>query len=109
MESMEEFIVRNKDWFIKKVAQFDRTTVQPPQLSEATPKALSDLDIVIGARLRPLLPKEVDDGQIPGVSIKKEHALAQVHEMKRTPRGWPSLSVSTLITYLYTEDQLSAI
>ena len=91
---MNDFIVRNKDWFLKKVAYIDRLGIQSQRANKMTPDSLFDSDIMVGARLRPLLPKEVDEGQLIGVFAQKELALAQVHELKRTIRGWPSLSVS---------------
>ena len=86
---MEAFFQENRDSYIKQVATF-----QPSQnkAKEACGE-LGEEDTVIAARVRPLLPKEVDDGEVVGISVRPEAGYADVHELRRKFNGQPTLNV----------------
>ena len=88
---MDSFFLDNKDYFHREVSRFE---TRPLKINDASPVAPADSDILIGARIRPLLPKEVEAGNIAGVFVGKGHARANVHELKRTVKGFPALNVS---------------
>ena len=88
---MDLFFLDNKDYFHREVSRFE---TRPKKIDYASPVALADSDILIGARIRPLLPKEVEAGHIAGVFVGKGHAIANVHELKLTVKGFPALNVS---------------
>jgi kinesin family protein 2/24 len=86
---MEAFFRENKDSYIKQVATF--------QLSQDQAKCVGcepgEEDTVIGARVRPLLPNEIKDSEVVGISVRPEAGYADVHELRRKINGQPTLNV----------------
>jgi hypothetical protein len=64
----------------------------PPLLKASTSHSE---DTIIGARIRPLLEDEIEDGQVEGVLPRqREPNVVDVHEMRVAVRGPPKLNVS---------------
>jgi hypothetical protein len=64
----------------------------PPPLKPSTSHSE---DTIIGARIRPLLEDEIEDGQVEGVLPRRREAnVVDVHEMRVAVRGPPKLNVS---------------
>jgi kinesin family protein 2/24 len=86
---MEAFFQENRDSYIKQVATF-----QPSQnQAKDAGGELREEDTVIAARVRPLLPNEVNDGEVIGISVRPEAGYADVHELRRKINGQPTLNV----------------
>lgn len=88
---MEAFFQENRDSYIKQVATF-----QPSQnQAKDAGGELREEDTVIAARVRPLLPNEVNDGEVIGISVRPEARYADVHELRRKINGQPRLNSSS--------------
>lgn len=86
---MEAFFQENKDSYIKQVATF-----QPPQNQAKLVGCESgEEDTLIAARVRPLLPNEIEDSEVVGISVRPEAGYADVHELRRKVNGQPKLNV----------------
>jgi kinesin family protein 2/24 len=86
---MEEFFQENRDSYIKQIATFKPS--QNP--AKDAGGELGEEDTLIAARVRPLLPKEVEDGEVTGISVRPEAGYADVHELRRKINGQPTLNV----------------
>lgn len=85
---MEAFFEENRDLYIKQVAAFKPATGQA-----AGAGSESGGDTSIGARIRPLLPKEIEDQEVAGVYARSGEGFADVHELRRKVNGQPALNV----------------
>ena len=95
---MEAFFEEHKGSYLKQVAAF-----KPPSGQASSASSESGGDTSIGARIRPLLPKEVEDGEVAGISVRSEAGYADVHELRRKVNGQPSLNVRVLALGLTLE------
>jgi hypothetical protein len=86
---MEAFFQENRDYYIKQVATFQPSQNQAKDASGE----LREEDTVIAARVRPLVPNEVNDGEVIGISVLPEAGYADVHELRRKINGQPTLNV----------------
>lgn len=86
---MESFFQKNRDLYIKQVATF-----QPSQdQAESAGCESGEEDTTISARVRPLLPNEIEDSEIVGLSVRPEAGYVDVHELRRKINGQPTLNV----------------
>lgn len=93
---MEAFFQENRESYIKQVAAF-----KPAPGQAAGAGSESGGDTSIGARIRPLLPKEIEDQEVTGVYARSEEGFADVHELRRKVNGQPALNVcEPLYSYL---------
>jgi kinesin family protein 2/24 len=91
---MEAFFQEHRDSYIKQVATFQPSQNQARDAGgELGSSSIGEEDTVIAARVRPLLPKEVDDGEVVGISVRPEAGFADVHELRRKINGQPTLNV----------------
>jgi len=85
---MDAFFEENRDSYIKQVAAFKPA---PGQATNAGSESGGDTSI--GARIRPLLPKEIEEGEVTGVCARSEAGCADVHEIRRKINGQAGLNV----------------
>lgn len=88
---MEAFFEENRDLYVKQVAAF-----KPASSQGASAGTESGGDTSIGARIRPLLAKEIEDHEVAGVYARSEQGYADVHELRRKVNGQPALNVRVL-------------
>ncbi|TGZ81225.1 P-loop containing nucleoside triphosphate hydrolase protein [Ascodesmis nigricans] len=86
---MDAFLSEHKSFFSNHVANY-----KPHAFKEATAPEPND-DITIAARLRPLLPNEVDDGVVSGISVDETGRTIAVHEIRKKFNGQPAVNTST--------------
>ena len=86
---MEAFFQENRDSYIKQVATFQSSQDQ----AKCAGREPGEEDTWIGARVRPLLPKEIEDNEVVGISVRPESGYADVHELRRKINGQPTLNV----------------
>ncbi|KFY14062.1 hypothetical protein V492_02874 [Pseudogymnoascus sp. VKM F-4246] len=87
---MEAFFEENRDSYIKQVAAFKPASTQAAAIGSE-----SGGDTSIGARIRPLLPKEIEEREVAGVCARSEEGYADVHELRRKVNGQPALNSSS--------------
>jgi kinesin family protein 2/24 len=80
---MEQYILDNVDRYKKLVAEF-RPTASGPQKSDATE---TSPEIVVSARVRPMLEDELSQGFPVGVYIRDGTNTADLHELQQPVRG----------------------
>lgn len=86
---MEAFFQENRDSYIKQVAAFQPSQDQAKSVGYESGEG----DTSIGARIRPLLTNEIEDGEVVGISVRPEVGYADVHELRRKVNGQPTLNV----------------
>jgi hypothetical protein len=86
---MEAFFQENRDSYIKQVATFQPSQDQAKRAGGES----GEEDTWIGARVRPLLPNEIEDSEVVGISVRPEAGYADVHELRRKINGQPTLNV----------------
>ncbi|KFY86017.1 hypothetical protein V500_07945 [Pseudogymnoascus sp. VKM F-4518 (FW-2643)] len=102
---MDSFFEENRDSYIKQVAAF-----KPASSQSSSAGSESGGDTSIGARIRPLLPKEIEDHEVAGVCARSEEGCADVHELRPEGEGAheSSQSSSFRLDKVYGPDQTSA-
>ena len=87
---MDNFSIQNQGFFIEQVKAFE---AEP---SKGRVARTGDLvsDTLIGARVRPLLVKEADAGQVVAVSARSTEGTATVHELRAKVNGKPAINVT---------------
>jgi len=89
LSKLETILAANKDIYLHLVKDFK------PKISKSAINAdFSETDTVVGARIRPLLPDEIEDGQVTGIYVRPKGGFIDVHELREKPRPPPTLSVS---------------
>lgn len=88
---MERLLVDNADLFEALVKKFDpKTNPAKPVPASASPNP----DIVVCARIRPLLDDEYASGFRPAIFPRPSQAgVVDLHELYNAPRGRPTLKV----------------
>jgi len=86
---MEAFFQENRDSYIKQVATFQPSQDQAKRAGGES----GEEDTLIGARVRPLLPNEIEDSEVVGISVRPEAGYADIHELRRKINGQPTLNV----------------
>jgi hypothetical protein len=86
---MEAFFQENRDSYIKQVATFQPSQDQAKRAGCES----GEEDTSIGARVRPLLPNEIEDSEVVGISVRPEAGYADVHDLRRNINGQPTLNV----------------
>ena len=88
VSKLETLLAANKNTYLQLVKDFR------PKLSKGAINAdFSETDTVVAARIRPLLPDEIEDGQLTGIYVRSE-GFIDVHELREKPRPPPALNVS---------------
>ena len=90
---MDSFFAQNKNFFIEQVAVFEAKLAEV----NATTNSDSISDTLIGARIRPLLQREVDNGRVIAISTKPDEGCAVVHELRAKINGKPAITASISI------------
>ncbi|KAK1831159.1 hypothetical protein QBC39DRAFT_382526 [Podospora conica] len=96
---MEQFLIDNAAHYLKLVSAFKPR----PASKTATTTTIPNPDMVVSARIRPLLPDEVAAG-FPQCIFPRDNApttTVDIHELRKAIRGLPTLTTST-----YTIDHL---
>jgi kinesin family protein 2/24 len=91
LSKLERLLAINKDIYLQLVKDF-KPNVSKPNVNQG----FSETDTVIGARIRPLLPDEIEEGQLTGIYVRPQGGFIDVHELREKPRPPPTLSVSSL-------------
>lgn len=90
---MEQFLLDNAERYKKLVAAFKPAPTGSKGTTDS-PTAASP-EIVVSARLRPMLEDEIDQGFPHGVHLRAGDAnTVDVHELQQPVRGLPRLRVS---------------
>ena len=87
---MEQYILNNVDRYNKLVAEFRQTASKNPQKDDATE---TSPEIVVSARVRPMLDDELSQGFPVGVHIRDGTNTADLHELQQPVRGLARLRV----------------
>jgi hypothetical protein len=90
---MEQYLRDNKAFFVKQSASFKFPTADATEGKE-----ISTADTTIATRIRPLLPNEIEQGELVGICAGPAHGCAVAHEIRRKLNGQPALNVSSLVT-----------
>lgn len=90
---MEQYLLDNKAFFEKQIASFKFPTADVTEV-----KGVSAEDTIIATRIRPLLPNEIEQGELVGISSRPAQERAVVHEIRRKVNGQPALNVSSIFT-----------
>lgn len=97
---MEEFLVQNAKRYQSLVKAFKPGA--STQTSTAT-NASTSPDIVVSTRIRPLLDEEACAGFSESVFPREaKPGVVDVHELRNTVRGLPTLKVRTVISSTQT-------
>jgi hypothetical protein len=89
--NMEQFLLDNAERYKKLVAAFKPTAPGPKERGTAA----ASPDIVVSARVRPMLEDEVAQGFPTGVHIRGGNCnIADLHELQQPVRGAPRIRVS---------------
>ena len=91
---MDSFFNENKKFLSEQIAAFE---AQLAKENVATNSNLFTSDTLIGARIRPLLQREVDNGQLDAISTKSTEGSATVHELRAKVNGKPAINASSSI------------
>ncbi|KAL2143376.1 hypothetical protein VTI28DRAFT_10490 [Corynascus sepedonium] len=88
---MEQFLIDNAERYNKLVAAFKPSTLNSKQ--KGVTDAVSP-DIVVSARVRPMLDEEVAQGFPIGVHIRSGTHVVDLHELQQPVRGLPRIRSS---------------
>lgn len=92
---MEQYILNNVARYEKLVAEFRPTTSGPKE----SDKTETNPEIVVSARVRPMLDDELAQGFPVGVYIRDGTSIVDLHEIQQPVRGPARIRVSdTFIT-----------
>jgi kinesin family protein 2/24 len=108
---MDLFLPENQKFFLNQVTTFDtRATLAPKETPKQAAKGDSpDSDTVIGARIRPVLDAEKENGHIPSVYARSQGDFADVHELRRKVNGRPAITVCSMRYYILLDCGLPSI
>jgi len=89
---MEQFLLDNADRYRKLVGAF-----KTPVAAKKTggDNEVVNPDMVVAARIRPLLDEEDERGFPPAVFPRKNSNVIDIHDLRRPVRGLPTLNVRT--------------
>lgn len=87
---MEQFVIDNAERYNKLVAAFKPSTLDSKE--KGATEAVSP-DIVVSARVRPMLDDEVAQGFPIGVHIRSGTNVVDLHELQQPIRGLPRIRV----------------
>lgn len=85
---MDQYLRDNAAYFAKQKSSFKFSL--PNEKDEQT----SASDTTIATRIRPLLPSELENGEIDAASTDAEQNCAAIHELRQKFNNKPALSVS---------------
>lgn len=89
LSKAEVLLQENSESYLAQIAAFKP---KPTKVSLVNAD-FSETDTVVGARIRPLLPDEVEDGQMRGIFVRREGAFVDVMELRERPHRPPILNV----------------
>lgn len=87
---MEQFLLDNAERYKKLVGSFK----PPPSKVLANDSEVGNPDMVVAARVRPLLDEESEQGFPPAVFPREGSNTIDIHDLRRPVRGLPTLNVS---------------
>jgi kinesin family member 2/24 len=91
---MDAFFQENRDSYINQVAAFK------PSRDYFNDDGGESGDTLIAARVRPLLPREIEENEVLGITVRPESGFADVHELRRKVNGQSALSVKGPLSVL---------
>jgi kinesin family member 2/24 len=92
---MDAFFQENRDFYNIHVAAF-----KPSHDHSKDDGGESGGDTSIAARVRPLLPREIEGNEAFGITVWPESGFADVHELRRKVNGQSALSVKDPLSVL---------
>ena len=95
--TMEQHILEHTDYYRKLVSKWQPSKSDVPKKGIAGVDAKSNPDMIVCARVRPLLDSEEESGVPPGIFGRgeKHPGLFDIHELKMAIKTkFPSLKVS---------------
>jgi kinesin family member 2/24 len=92
---MDAFFQENRDSYINQVAAF-----KPSYDHSKDDGGESGGDTLLAARVRPLLPREIEENEVLGITVRPESGFADVHELRRKVNGQSALSVKDPLSVL---------
>ncbi|KAL4877575.1 P-loop containing nucleoside triphosphate hydrolase protein [Aspergillus karnatakaensis] len=96
---MEQFLLENVKRYQTLVERFT-----PPRTKEAAKNLQTSPNLTVATRIRPILEKELQSGQVSAVFPRQgEDATVDIHELRNVPRGWPLLN-----SYTFSSDRTFA-
>ncbi|KAF2428681.1 diatom spindle kinesin 1 [Tothia fuscella] len=96
---MNDFQLKNRDLYDRLLSEY-----KPGKTKSQGPSNIDrdDVDTIIGVRIRPILPREAEEGHVPGVCSRKDGApIVDIHEFRQHVRRKPVLDTSS-----YTVDKV---
>ena len=84
----------NKKFFEERVSEYTPPIIDKKARANDSTDQSASTDIIVAARIRPLLASEVDDGHAAGVYARSEGGYADVHELRKKISGKLVLNVS---------------
>ncbi|KAL3472539.1 P-loop containing nucleoside triphosphate hydrolase protein [Aspergillus californicus] len=85
---MDQFLLANVQRYQTLVARF-----KPPHVKDPSTDLQTSPNLVVATRIRPILDKETKSGQVSAVFPRRhEKAAIDIHELRNSPRGPPSLN-----------------
>ena len=95
--TVERLLTDHKETFLEQVSAF-----RPGPLKVNTNTGLSATDTVVGARIRPLLADEIEDGQVPGIYVRSKSSVLDIHELRERPHRPPILTVCSFLGHMFS-------
>jgi kinesin family protein 2/24 len=74
---MEDFLQENRQLYLSQVASFKAPATEDAEIHRET-----DPDTIIAARVRPLLPTEIAEGEVVGVTVRNDTGNVDVHQLR---------------------------
>jgi kinesin family protein 2/24 len=87
---MEQFMLDNAERYKRLVAAFTPTS----STKKGGESTTASSEIVVSARLRPMLDDETTQGFPQGVYLRGHSNTVDLHELRRPVRGPPTINVS---------------
>lgn len=89
---MEQFLIDNAERYQRLVAAF-----KPSTNTKGTSSTAASPEIVVSARVRPMLEDEVSRGFPSGIHLRRNTETIDVHALKQPVRGLPTITVCSLL------------
>jgi kinesin family protein 2/24 len=86
---MDEFIIEHAERYKRLVSTFKPSSPG----AKATNSTSASSEIVVSARIRPMLEDEIAQGFPQGVYQRADSNMVDLHELRRPVRGLPTINV----------------
>lgn len=91
---MEQFLLENADRYRKLVGDFTPPAARKSTRHDRVETATANPDIIVSARIRPMLDEELSQGFPEGVIPRRgTPGTVDLHEIRRPVRGPPGINV----------------